>query len=297
MSDNTDEEHLDNPTEPTSGPPDEIIPTKETETINPNQESENMEVHHHPDLHHKPKKWKEYFLEFLMIFLAVTLGFFAENIRESFTKHEREERLMVMMVEDLKTDNNKLDSAIIKNNIQQNNLDTLRALVYASAKTELPETSIKKMYYLYRVYSGYNIFFSPTQRTLNVFEKNDAFSLLRKQEVSDSIVDYSENNTKLLKQADACHEFQFKALDVGETIFNHEYLETLKTRDSAEAFWKSTQKFQLMTQDKQTLQLYGNKLYVAEKVLSNYINLLVKQKGREEKLSALIKKKYHLETE
>jgi hypothetical protein len=34
-----------------------------------------MEVHHHPDLHHKPKKWKEYFLEFLMIFLAVTLGF------------------------------------------------------------------------------------------------------------------------------------------------------------------------------------------------------------------------------
>jgi hypothetical protein len=44
-----------------------------------------MEVHHHPDLHHKPKKWKEYFLEFLMIFLAVTLGFFAENIREHFT--------------------------------------------------------------------------------------------------------------------------------------------------------------------------------------------------------------------
>jgi hypothetical protein len=24
-----------------------------------------MEVHHHPDIHHKPKEWKEYFLEFL----------------------------------------------------------------------------------------------------------------------------------------------------------------------------------------------------------------------------------------
>lgn len=35
-----------------------------------------MEVHHHPDLHHKRKKLKEYFLEFFMIFLAVTLGFF-----------------------------------------------------------------------------------------------------------------------------------------------------------------------------------------------------------------------------
>ena len=46
-----------------------------------------MEVHHHPkvDSHlHGKKNFKEYFLEFLMIFLAVTLGFFAENVREHF---------------------------------------------------------------------------------------------------------------------------------------------------------------------------------------------------------------------
>ena len=45
-----------------------------------------MEVHHHPDLHHKKKNFKEYFLESLMIFLAVTLGFIAENIREHITE-------------------------------------------------------------------------------------------------------------------------------------------------------------------------------------------------------------------
>ena len=49
-----------------------------------------MEVHHHPDLHHKKKNFKEYFLEFLMIFLAVTLGFFAENIRESISSRDKE---------------------------------------------------------------------------------------------------------------------------------------------------------------------------------------------------------------
>ena len=43
-----------------------------------------MEVHHHP--HVEKKKFKEYFLEFLMIFFAVTLGFFAENIRETLTE-------------------------------------------------------------------------------------------------------------------------------------------------------------------------------------------------------------------
>ena len=37
-----------------------------------------MEVHHHPHVDpdsHREKNFKEYFLEFLMIFLAVTMGF------------------------------------------------------------------------------------------------------------------------------------------------------------------------------------------------------------------------------
>jgi hypothetical protein len=41
-----------------------------------------MEVHHHPQLEHKPKPWKEYLLEYIMIFLAVMTGFFAESYRE-----------------------------------------------------------------------------------------------------------------------------------------------------------------------------------------------------------------------
>jgi hypothetical protein len=54
-----------------------------------------MEVHHHPDLHHRRKKWKEYFLEFLMIFLAVTLGFFAETVREKISEKHRENDYIV----------------------------------------------------------------------------------------------------------------------------------------------------------------------------------------------------------
>src|SRR5665647_367231 len=111
MAVNTDEEHLENQkntqSENVSG---EIIPTKEAETINRNQESENMEVHHHPDLHHRPKKWKEYFLEFLMIFLAVTLGFFAENIRENYVEHKSAREYASLLIEDLATDTVDLNS-------------------------------------------------------------------------------------------------------------------------------------------------------------------------------------------
>jgi hypothetical protein len=64
----------------------EILSSKENiipvtiETTNTENRTD-MEVHHHAHnpaaLHHK-KNWKSYFWEFLMLFLAVFCGFFAE---------------------------------------------------------------------------------------------------------------------------------------------------------------------------------------------------------------------------
>jgi pilus assembly protein TadC len=57
-----------------------------------------MEVHHHS---HHPKKWKEYFTEFFMLFAAVTLGFLAENMREHQIEKERERQYMESFIVDL----------------------------------------------------------------------------------------------------------------------------------------------------------------------------------------------------
>ncbi len=46
-----------------------------------------MEVHAHS--HTSRQKWTHYFWEFLMLFLAVTLGFYAENLREGIL-HKKE---------------------------------------------------------------------------------------------------------------------------------------------------------------------------------------------------------------
>lgn len=55
------------------------------------QPLEPMEVHHHPNV--EKKNFKEYLLEGLMIFLAVTMGFFAENIREHLTENKKANEL------------------------------------------------------------------------------------------------------------------------------------------------------------------------------------------------------------
>jgi hypothetical protein len=59
---------------------------RESLTSSKETQQSNMEVHHHPDIHHKRKHFREYVLEFFMIFLAVTMGFFAESIREHFVE-------------------------------------------------------------------------------------------------------------------------------------------------------------------------------------------------------------------
>ena len=65
-----------------------------------------MEVHHHS---HHPKKWKEYITEFIMLFAAVTLGFFAENIREHRTGLNNANKSLINLYHDLQNDSIKID--------------------------------------------------------------------------------------------------------------------------------------------------------------------------------------------
>ena len=59
-----------------------------------------MEVHHHPQV--EKKSFKEYLLEGLMIFLAVSMGFIAENIRENIADREKAEVYMKSLISDIK---------------------------------------------------------------------------------------------------------------------------------------------------------------------------------------------------
>src|SRR5215203_7381386 len=105
MTDNTNDEQLDNPTNTQSeNSSNQIILTTSADPINQIQENENMEVHKHPHHVTHKKKWGEYLLEFLMLFLAVFLGFVAENIREHQVEHAREKIYMRSMIADLTSD-------------------------------------------------------------------------------------------------------------------------------------------------------------------------------------------------
>ena len=145
-----------------------------------------MEVHHHPNV--EKKGLKEYFLEFLMIFLAVTLGFFAENIREHFVDKTHEKEYIHSFYEELSNDERELP--ILINSIERQQLQTADSLqaILAGINSKTPAntvyTSLRKMIRQ----QGIRIFV--TDRTIEQIKNAGEMRLLTNKQISDSLVDY-----------------------------------------------------------------------------------------------------------
>jgi len=98
-----------------------------------------MEVHHPKHTSHK-KNYKEYILEFLMLFIAISLGFFAENIREHKVEKEREIKFLQNIHFDLRNDLIEIDKVIIANKKKQTLGDSLlNAYADGSLLNRLPD--------------------------------------------------------------------------------------------------------------------------------------------------------------
>lgn len=102
-------------------------------------QTDNMEVHKHPHHVTHKKKWGEYFLEFLMIFLAVTLGFFAENIREKITESHREKELARQLYSELNEDSAVVAIKILERKRKEKAMDYVASYFKDSAIETLPE--------------------------------------------------------------------------------------------------------------------------------------------------------------
>jgi hypothetical protein len=291
MAENTDEEHLDNPTNTQSKTPsDEIIPINDTETISPNQETENMEVHHHPDLHHKPKKWKEYFLEFLMIFLAVSLGFFAESYRESLVNKEKEEDYIKSMVNNLKAD--IATTAATKKFLTgiSRQIDTM----LMSLKSENPDPSLinRMLSQNFWPYTG----FAYNNQTIEQLKSSGNFRLIRNQSVVDSILNY-DNNMRfiLLEQYNDLKNTMYSSKDAEEKVIPYSELKRIDDKLFDTADFKNMAQHTFITQDKALIAFYYNKLFIHEKLCHTFMINLDYSQEQATSLINLIKKEYKLD--
>ena len=186
MADDLDDVNLENPTNtPAEDLLDRITPVNEIQTVIPEQETKNMEVHHHPQLHHQHKKWKEYLLESLMIFVAVTLGFFAEQLREHYVEINTEKEYVESLYNDLKTDSLTIQLRIEEKKWIENKFDSVETML---ASNDISNNN-EFIYYVEK-YLEFNEVFTSQDVTYQQLKSSGGFRFLKNIELYKKLSDY-----------------------------------------------------------------------------------------------------------
>jgi hypothetical protein len=133
-----------------------------------------MEVHHHPKV--EKKKFKEYLLEFFMIFLAVTMGFFAETIREVITEHSRAKAFAASMLKDLEGDTTQLGVYRKYFDYATKNIDTFMQLLAVTEPKNIPAGKL----YWYGLWGGAHHYFIPNDATFQQMKSSGSLRFFEK---------------------------------------------------------------------------------------------------------------------
>jgi hypothetical protein len=144
-----------------------------------------MEVHHHP--HVGKKNFKQYFLEFLMIFLAVSMGFFAESLREHIADKNKEKEGVAALYDDIKKDTANLNVIIYKYMPEHAAWEDSAELYVSSLSIRGNEQKIAKA--LVNA-TNWN-FYSPPQVSLDVLKNSGNFNLIRNKKIKEEIINFN----------------------------------------------------------------------------------------------------------
>jgi hypothetical protein len=149
-------------------------------------ENKNRDTNAHHLQYAPVKKFRHYFFDFFMLFLAITLGFFVENKREQYTEDHLENQYMRSLVKDLEQDIKNVNIYIVNKNKKNQIADSLTMLLldnHCRHKTSL-------IYYCARRFSIVDYVFHMTDGTLMQLKNSGGLRLIQEKDVVDSLQSY-----------------------------------------------------------------------------------------------------------
>ncbi len=247
-----------------------------------------MEVHHHS---HHPKKWKEYITEFLMLFLAVSLGFMAENIREHQIEKHREIAYLQNVHEDLKLDLKSMDTVLSQNNSRLALLDTFYFAIQNNSATN------EDAYYYIR-----NLVLRATFESSHVgldqIKSAGGLRMVKNKEIVTGIQEYErmlESTSKMeVVREGTLEQARFKMAIIFDPVIQYEMMKNQRYQGTGWTRFKRPQKADAMIENNPTgfkellnLVLQGtntnnylnNRLNRLKKIGQKLDNAIVKEYG------------------
>lgn len=240
----------------------------------------------------KTGPWGNYFKEFLMLFLAVSLGFWVENLRQDGEDRRMETAYMSALLEELVEDSAKLVLGIQKNQIKMGGFDSL--LLGLQQPLPLSDSTLHLVYYLQRRYAGSNQSVSLSERTLKQLLAVGGYRLIQNRHVASEIAHYHEGIDRLHNQGHIMITlFQFKARDMSAQLFDAGAYYGV-TRETAGQLLHSHQNLKPLDGSPRDINEYANWLTAANGSFYYYGIQLENMLTRVASLMTLIESAYQL---
>ncbi len=195
LSKNIDDDFVNQSDEVTDIPD----PSVKQSTLNTQPNKEDMEVHHHahdPAAPHHKKNWKSYFWEFLMLFLAVSLGFYAENTREVILHKKEVKTQLNSMLSDLQSDISLFDSVTDRNSYGALMADSLIEMLHLDIK------NTSKIYFAARTVTANLGYYYTNSKSFDQLKTAGLLRYIKSKELLDSIGVYYVSFQWLANQID-----------------------------------------------------------------------------------------------
>jgi len=236
----------------------------------------------------RKRKWGKYLLEFLMLFLAVFLGFLAENIREDKVESESEKVYMYSMLEDLKSDTTQLS---IFRHLRIKRVEIVDSLVFLLSSADY-SANLNDIYFFGRSVS-LNIDFFPNDRTILQLKNSGGLRLVHNTVVSNSIMNYDQKMRSLvfLLTQEQLQRMEYRKIASG--IFNGIVFNSMI--DNYDVIKKPINNPALFNSDATAINELINNAQYLKKVDMNQIKKARELNSLAVDLISLIKKEYNLE--
>ena len=247
-----------------------------------------METHAH-ELHKASGRgWKHYVYEFLMLFLAISLGFFVENLREYNVERHREKEYINSLIEDLAGDTLMTSDNIKFYTNQIFDIDTL-LIRFNEFKNGYDSSLFDKLYAI----EGYPDFIY-SDKTIQQLKSAGNMRLIQNKIASDSIIVYDSNIRDFLIDIDMTLSiFKKNIFNLYKTIDLQKQTFDLKTHSKYE-LEKSGVKY-LLVYDELKLAQFRNIIYLFQDACRYNVMREKKIKAHAIRVINVLKKEYHLD--
>jgi len=183
------------------------------------------------------KRPKEYLLEFLMLFLAVSMGFIAENIREQINEKRRAHEMIVAFRKDVEQNQYLLDSLIERNTAQIHYFDSVSHTIgFNGQPLDLQKFSAELNLWMYRFMNRKNNF--EQMKSVGTLRNIKDFNLLDQILTYEQMADLAEVRATQFESDHYFNQFRSQLRDVLpssfflEVLHNPDFMKTLNGLNS-----------------------------------------------------------------